>query len=211
MAKAKIKRHSTNIDMTAMCDVAFLLLTFFMLTAKAKPQETVTIDTPSSISDTKLPDSDIMTISVDIKGRAFFNVDNAKYRNDLILAMNSGYQLGLTQEEINKFARAGMIGVPRNQLKAYLARDPGDWASIEVPGIPADTTNNELAPWILEARKASGNKYRIVVKADGKTEYPAISRVINTLTALNINKFNLITDLEVNPNKLSGILGSGPK
>ena len=46
MAKAKIKRHSTAIDMTAMCDVAFLLLTFFMLTAKAKPQETVIVDTP---------------------------------------------------------------------------------------------------------------------------------------------------------------------
>lgn len=209
MAKAKIKRHSTNIDMTAMCDVAFLLLTFFMLTAKAKPVETVSIDTPSSISDTKLPDSDILTISVDAKGRTWFNVDNQKYRNDLILRMNEGYNLQLSQEEVNKFARAGMIGLKRDQLKAYLAKDPSAWAELadQLPGVPVDTSNNELAPWIDQARRVSGNKYRIVVKADGKTEYPAIARVINTLQSLNINKFNLITDLEANPNKLGGVAG----
>ena len=39
MPKHKPKRSAPSIDMTAMCDVAFLLLTFFMLTAKAKPQE----------------------------------------------------------------------------------------------------------------------------------------------------------------------------
>jgi biopolymer transport protein ExbD len=34
MPKIKVKRKGTWIDMTAMTDVAFLLLTFFMLTAK---------------------------------------------------------------------------------------------------------------------------------------------------------------------------------
>jgi biopolymer transport protein ExbD len=34
MGKAKVKRASTSIDMTAMCDVSFLLLTFFVLTAR---------------------------------------------------------------------------------------------------------------------------------------------------------------------------------
>ena len=57
MPKHKPKRSAPTIDMTAMCDVAFLLLTFFMLTAKAKPQELVVVDTPSSISETKLPDA----------------------------------------------------------------------------------------------------------------------------------------------------------
>ena len=33
MPKVKIPRKSTAVDMTAMCDVAFLLLTFFMLTS----------------------------------------------------------------------------------------------------------------------------------------------------------------------------------
>ena len=41
MPKVKVPRKSTNIDMTAMCDVSFLLLTFFMLTTKFKADEPV--------------------------------------------------------------------------------------------------------------------------------------------------------------------------
>jgi biopolymer transport protein ExbD len=206
MAKAKIKRHSTNIDMTAMCDVAFLLLTFFMLTAKAKPVETVTIDTPSSISDTKLPDSDVMTLSVDTKGRAYFNVDNPKYRRDLILKVNTDYALNLSEKEMQAFTRLGSIGVPRAQLKKFLSLEGSEQAKLEVPGVPADTANNELNSWIDAARRVSGNTYRIVVKADGQAEYPGVSRVISTLQSLNINKFNLITDLEANPNKTTALI-----
>lgn len=201
MSKAKIKRHSTAIDMTAMTDVAFLLLTFFMLTAKAKPVETVTIDTPSSISDTKLPDSDIMTLSVDAKGKTYFNVDNPKFRMGLIQKMNTDYAMNLAPEEMLAFTRLGSIGVPRAQLKRYLSLEGAEQAKLEVPGVPADTANNELGPWIQAARYASGNAYRIVVKGDAQAEYPAVARVIATLQGLNINKFNLITDLEVNPNK----------
>lgn len=69
MPKHKPKRSAPSIDMTAMCDVAFLLLTFFMLTAKAKPQETVIVDTPTSISETKLPDAGTLTILVDKTGK----------------------------------------------------------------------------------------------------------------------------------------------
>lgn len=117
MSKAKVKRASTAIDMTAMCDVAFLLLTFFMLTAKAKPVETVTIDTPSSISDTKLPESDIMTLSVDAKGKTYFNVDNPAFRNSLIQKMNTDYAMNLSPEEMIAFNRLGSIGVPRHSSK----------------------------------------------------------------------------------------------
>ena len=204
MAKAKIKRHSTNIDMTAMCDVAFLLLTFFMLTAKAKPQETVIVDTPSSISDTKLPDNDILTVSVDAKGKVYFNCDNAAYRKGIIDDMNTFYSLQLSDKEKVLFARGGSIGVPRNMLKRYLSMDPADQAKIEIPGIPVDTANNELMPWIDKARRVSNNTYRIVIKADGNAEYPAIGRVIASLQGLNINKFNLVTDLEADPSKLKG-------
>ena len=206
MSKAKVKRHSTAIDMTAMTDVAFLLLTFFMLTAKAKPVETVTIDTPSSISDTKLPDSDIMTLSIDAKGKTYFNVDNPAFRNALIQKMNTDYAMNLSGEEMIAFNRLGSIGVPRAMLKRYLSMEPSQQAKIEVPGIPSDTANNELGPWIQAARYASGNKYRIVVKGDGQAEYPAVSRVIATLQGLNINKFNLITDLEANPNKTTAVI-----
>ncbi len=75
MPKVKMKRQSTNIDMTAMCDVAFLLLTFFMLAAKTKKPEPVMVATPSSISQITIPDTSIMLITVDNRNRVFFSID----------------------------------------------------------------------------------------------------------------------------------------
>src|SRR3954471_5070650 len=75
MPQVKMKRQSTNIDMTAMCDVAFLLLTFFMLATKFKKDEPVMVVTPSSISQIAIPDTSIMLITVDNKDRVFFSID----------------------------------------------------------------------------------------------------------------------------------------
>ena len=68
------------MDMTAMCDVAFLLLTFFILTAQFKAQDAATIETPSSISAIKVPDKDIMIISIGKDGKVYFGVDNQQTR-----------------------------------------------------------------------------------------------------------------------------------
>src|SRR5438874_12588860 len=99
MPKVKLPRKSTHIDMTAMCDVAFLLLTFFMLATKFKPEEPVVVKTPSSISDIQLPDVDIMLLTVDTKGRIFFSIDNKLKRKDLIEAVNYEKDLKLTDQE----------------------------------------------------------------------------------------------------------------
>src|SRR6185436_11930363 len=97
MPKASLPRKSTNIDMTAMCDVAFLLLTFFMLATKFKPDEPVVVKTPSSISEITLPDVDIMLLTVDSKGRIFFSIDNKLKRKSLIDEVNTSRNLGLTE------------------------------------------------------------------------------------------------------------------
>ena len=121
MPKHKPKRSHPTIDMTAMCDVAFLLLTFFMLTAKMKPQDTVVVDTPSSISETKLPDAGTLTIMVDKDGRTFFDMAGSHTRQSLINDFNTRFSMGLTQEETVKFANSGSFGVPRSQIKKWLA------------------------------------------------------------------------------------------
>lgn len=207
MPKVKIARKSTLIDMTAMTDVAFLLLTFFMLTAKMKPSEPVVVDTPSSISEIKLPDVDIMMITVDKDGKVYFNVDGQFKRKALIDKVDQLLNLGFTQEEKASFANGGSFGVPFQYLKAYFATSPAERSHLEAPGIPSDTTANELGTWVREARIVGENKYRIVIKADQQTKYPDVRKVINTLQAQDINKFNLITDLETNPAKLAALAG----
>ena len=75
MPKVKPHRTSPSLDMTPMVDLAFLLVTFFMLTTKFAPEETVVVDTPSSISDIKLPENNVITLTIDSKKRVFFGVD----------------------------------------------------------------------------------------------------------------------------------------
>ena len=221
MPKHKPKRGSPLIDMTAMTDVAFLLLTFFMLTAKMKPQENLVIDTPSSISETKLPESGTLSILIGKDGRIFLDMTGQHTRMELINSMNEQYQMGLTEQEKLLFTNVGSFGVPRNQLKKYLNTIPTERTKFPAPGIPVDTTDvnkSELANWIHNARLAQfkmkqegkvKDDYVMVVKADKDTPYPAVQKVINTLVDINVNKFNLITGLEADPNKLEAVKKEG--
>ena len=201
MPHAKLPRKSTHIDMTAMCDVAFLLLTFFMLATKFKPEEPVVVKTPSSISDIQLPDVDIMLLTVDSKGRIFFSVDNKVKRRDLIDDLNTNNNLNLTDVEKTAFSIDASEGIPFSQLKAYLNATPDERKimNTNTTGIPVDTTvyspQNELAQWIKSARNTNP-KLRICIKADGDASYPSVSKIIKTLEGWKIFKFNLITNLK---------------
>lgn len=204
MPHAKLPRKSTNIDMTAMCDVAFLLLTFFMLATKFKPDEPVVVITPASIQVTPMPDTDVMLITIDGKGRIFFSIDNKNKRMDLIENINEFKSLNLTPQEKTSFALGSSIGVPFNQLKSYLAATPDDQHKLaeSAAGVPADTSvdniDNELAAWIRSARNTNP-KLRICINADGGAAYPVIQKVIRTLEGWKIFKFNLITNLKAIP------------
>ncbi len=204
MPKVKMPRKGTTVDMTAMCDVAFLLLTFFMLATKFKPEEPVMVTTPNSISEIPLPDNDILMITIDDKGRLFFSIDNQKVRKELIEDVNEYKKLGLTEQEKTAFALGASVGAPFNQLKSYLAADIEQQKVFDktTAGIPTDTVAdsdlNELGAWIRMARNTNP-KLRITIKADGKAAYPEIKKVIKTLEGWKIFKFNLITGLKAVP------------
>jgi len=206
MPKVKVPRKSTLIDMTAMCDVAFLLLTFFMLTTQFKSDETVIVDTPSSISEIKLPDTDILNVTITKEGKVFFNIDNKNDTRERLLGkISEKYpELQFTVEEEKAFRLTGSVGVPINQLKGYLALEEVDRKMYSQPGIPVDSSNNELGIWIMQGR-LSNPGVRVTVKGDQGCPWPVVKQVINTLQDKNVNKFNLITDLEADPNKLKGI------
>ncbi len=107
MPRIKPKRHGVLIDMTPLVDVAFLLLTFFMLTTTFKPSEEVQIDLPSSNSVFKLPESDVMTLSLAEDGRIFLGLDSQKLRRRLFGAENE--------------LKAG-IEVPKEKLAEFLVQ-----------------------------------------------------------------------------------------
>lgn len=195
MPKVQVKRNPPRIDMTAMTDVAFLLLTFFMLTTKFKPEEPFAVDTPSSVSDIKLPEIDIMQISVDKDGKTFFSIDGKNVRAELLKKMGAQYNISFTPEEVQQFSLLETFGVPINQLKQLLALRPDQRVKYSQPGIPVDSTNNQLRDWIWFGR-LSNKKVRVAIKGDGNADYPIMKQIIATLQDRKVNKFNLITSLE---------------
>ena len=201
MPSVKIKKHVPVNDMTPFVDVAFLILSFFMLATKFKPEEPVEVTTPNSVSSQILPEKDAFMVSVDSKGRAFVSVDNPSFRQVLIQNLNDTRQLGLTTSEIKMFVNAPSIGVPFNQLKSLLAMDPEQAKKIAQPGIPcADSTGGELYYWIRDALNAySGRKLNLLIKADNATKYPDFKNILNAFKKNDQNKFLLVTTPEDAP------------
>ena len=185
--------------MTAMCDMAFLLLTFFMLTTKFKAQEAIVVDMPSSVSEIKLPENDIMVISVDKKGGIFFGIDGQNTRMDLIDKMSKQYNIHFSDQEKQEFSLMPSFGVPVAKLKGVLNLQADDRKNLIQPGIPCDSLNNELSSWVKLARLANP-EFRFAIKGDREANYEVMDKVIATLQEQNINKFNLITTMEVRPN-----------
>jgi len=199
-----MNRKSVALDMTAMCDMAFLLLNFFILTAQFKPEEPVTVVTPSSVSDVPVPQTDLMTITIDKNGKIYFGVEGQFVREKMLKDMAGKYQIGLTPEQIKSFTLASSFGVDIRQMAQYLDLTPSERQKFPNLGIPCDTANkgenNQLRDWIAYARYANmPNGMRIAIKGDNDANTESIEKVINTLQDQNINKFNLVTGLEAKP------------
>jgi len=194
MPKVKLPRKSTAIDMTAMCDVAFLLLTFFILTTKFRPQEAVQIDIPASTAQIPIPDKDIMLFEIAPDGRLFFNLDDQPTRLELLDKLATEYSLTFNAEQKNAFRTLENWGMDIRALPDFLAKDPNERAHIMQPGLTIDTTGgqHQVEDLILFSRQANNN-LRIAIKGDKTTEYRHFDRLIQALQNRKVNKFNLIT------------------
>ncbi|BDB54588.1 biopolymer transporter ExbD [Flavobacterium ammoniigenes] len=195
----KMSKKAASIDMTAMCDVVFLLLTFFILTATAKIPEPLPVDTPASTVQTKLPDTDLATITVG-KGKVFFDLKGREVRKRTLELMGQKYEVAFTEEESAKFALMEGIGVPITSLKQLIAMKSSDRSKANLqPGIPKDSLDNQLSQWIQNARIANielqDKELQIAIKGDAREEYPAIKKVMDILQDQKINSFNLVTGL----------------
>jgi biopolymer transport protein ExbD len=199
MPKVKIPRKSTAIDMTVMCDVAFLLLTFFILTATARQPEALPVDTPASTVKIKLPETDVATLTIG-QGKVFFGVKGQQIRINMLDRIAKRYNLQFTDQEKIRFSVVEEFGVPVANLKSFIAQTSDERTKPGAQtGIPADSADNQLNEWILAARYATkelnSTDLRLSIKGDSKEEYPTIKKVIDILQKQKINKFSLITSL----------------
>lgn len=209
MPKIKLKRQNIRMDMTAMCDVAFLLLTFFILTTKFRPNEPVQVDIPASTAQMPLPEKDILMISVGNDGRIFFGVDDQNTRAKILdkISQQYGFAGQITADMQKRFLLLDQFGVPLEKLPALLKMDAVAMASFKQEGILCDpeakiklmigsdgkeNLKNELGELIVMAR-TSNEKLRIAVKADKVADYGKVDDVIETLRKTHSNIFNLIT------------------
>ena len=200
MPKVKAKRQSVSLDMTAMCDVAFLLLTFFMLTAKFRPEEAVTITPPTSISEKPLPSEKVViTISVSPYGKIFMGVDDKEAQQMMLERMANRVGVPISATMQKNFMASEIVGYPAGALKQVLEEKPSAWkAKGYYQGIPCDSANNELFLWVTYAKLANP-ALQVAIKGDGNSNYKVFNQVVGTLQEQNINVFQLITGPENKP------------
>ncbi len=205
MPSVKIPRKSTDTDMTPFVDIAFLILSFFIMATKFKPPEPVEIKTPGSVLAQKLPENNAVLITIDSANRVFFSVlsekDKSKY-TDIINDINTSQSLGLSPAEIKNFTQTYAVGVPFGGLKELLGTEARAQPSLKQPGIPVlDSTNNQLVWWIGAAKRAfAGEKgFKYLVKGDGASKYPTFEAVISALKKNEEFKYNLVTSLDEIP------------
>ncbi|MEZ7516380.1 ExbD/TolR family protein [Flavobacterium frigidarium] len=198
MAKIKIKKNPGSTDMTAMCDVAFLLLTFFVMTSTAKLPEALPVDTPASTVKIKLPESDFATMTVG-KGMVFFDLKGREVRKKTLELMGEKYGVDFTDAEKEKFGLMDGFGVPIANLKEIIAMKSAERAKAGQTGIPMDSTDNQLKEWIYNARIANievnDKELQVAIKGDAKEEYNEIRKVMDICQEQKINSFSLITGL----------------
>jgi biopolymer transport protein ExbD len=203
MPSVKIPKKSTFVDMTPFVDVAFLILTFFIMATKFKPEEPVEIKTPNSVSTKELPESDALMVTFDSTGRVFFSVLSEKDRMvkyNVIKHMNDTRNLNLTEAEMQNFIKTPSVGVPFSGLKQLLAVPAEEHKNYKQPGIPLDTLGGELFYWIRDAVGTfTGKQLKYLIKGDNEAKYPAFKQVLNAFKKNEIFKFQMITALEDAP------------
>lgn len=218
MAKVKVKKQSTFIDMTAMSDVTVLLLTFFMTTSTFLAKEPIQVTTPASVSEIKIPETNLLTILVDKDGKIFLSMDNAEQKVETLKAVSDPYGITYTSKQIEAFRKLQSFGVPIRYMPTFLdlpvEKQDKELQNLENKrvGVPSDdekiedgrgviSSENEFKRWVAAALEVNKD-LKIAIKSDKTTSYPIVKKIIDILRGdeLRQNRYLLITTLREGAN-----------
>jgi biopolymer transport protein ExbD len=200
MSKTRIKRfQNLRIDMTAMCDVAFLLLLFFVSVSTFRSPDPLNINLPGYENHIYDPaDNNFGIISIG-QDKIMYEMPD-EIREQTLGAMSAKYHVAFSSNKMHEFSKAQFVGAPLTSLAFYMDNNSYRQHFYDKPGIPYKGDNSELFNWILESRKAevniSNKTLRMMIKADKDVMYPQIQQVISILQQQKVNKFSLITGIK---------------
>ena len=199
MGKIKIQKKDIWIDMTPMSDVMTLLLCFFMLTSTFLTPEPVKVNTPSSVSEVKVPENDVLNILVSPEGNIYVGTENKNVMNDMLDEVTGKFGISLTAAQIKAYREDAMIGAPLAVLPTYLSLEQEKMAEeIQKLSIPLDSIDggmSEFQEWVKAARNSNPD-LRVAIKCDAGTSYKVVKKMMSELQDMNENRYQLITNLD---------------
>jgi len=188
--------------MTAMCDVAFLLLSFFILATKTKPPEAVAVVTPTSVA-TKIAKEEAILVTLTKEGKVYLMLGDKAKKEAILEDINTTKALGLSPAELTKLRKMEFFGMPFNKMKGMLQlAEPMEPKRMD--GIPiGDSLNNELTDWIgAVVRSYAGENMEnlnLLVKGDNESKYPSFKFIKDAFKRNDIFKFKIVTNPEGAP------------
>ena len=185
--------------MTPMSDVMTLLLCFFMLTSTFLQPEPIKVNTPSSVSEVKVPENNVLNILIGPDGKIFLGTDNKNDMNSMLATMTDKFGITLSKAQIKNFKEESMVGAPLNKMSDYLSLDTEKMAeAIKTLGIPTDSIDggmSEFQEWVKAAKEANPD-IRIAIKCDCNTPYKNVKLLMSELQDMEENRYQLITNLK---------------
>jgi len=172
--KVRAKKQSTHIDMTPMVDLAFLLLTFFMLTTTFGKPKTMEINMPVKPDnpETQQKVNNAMTILLSGDDKIYWYFGELKPETQLTATNYSNDGLRKLLLEKNNYAFEKI-----NQLREQAVKNN-----------MADTTLKRMEVDVKGEKKA----LMVLVKADDSAKYKNVVDVLDDLNITMVGKYAIV-------------------